>query len=213
MPFPNAIGRALITLAVSGPIFALPAQAVPLVTYSWTTTSEGFGLHVDKPSSASFQVPLSDVLAGVIPQIDITNIQLTYPGLTLNAGALPSSIGLDNSAFVNPATGAFIFHDNNQGLAVVAYGGFLFSDTFLSILVDNPNAALNGVADQYNALNNGSPFAGFPTAGFWTASFPTVTATPVPAALPLFVTGLALGLLGWRKKRKVRSILLAQAIA
>jgi hypothetical protein len=36
----------------------------------------------------------------------------------------------------------------------------------------------------------------------------SVTATPVPAALPLFVTGLgALGLLGWRRKRKARSIL------
>jgi hypothetical protein len=31
----------------------------------------------------------------------------------------------------------------------------------------------------------------------------SVTATPLPAALPLFATGLgALGLLGWRKKRK-----------
>ena len=29
------------------------------------------------------------------------------------------------------------------------------------------------------------------------------TATPLPAALPLFATGLgALGLLGWRRKRK-----------
>jgi len=30
------------------------------------------------------------------------------------------------------------------------------------------------------------------------------TTTPIPAALPLFATGLgALGLLGWRRKRKV----------
>jgi hypothetical protein len=33
-----------------------------------------------------------------------------------------------------------------------------------------------------------------------------VTATPLPAALPLFATGLgALGLLGWRRKRKARA--------
>jgi hypothetical protein len=31
----------------------------------------------------------------------------------------------------------------------------------------------------------------------------STTATPLPAALPLFATGLgALGLLGWRRKRK-----------
>jgi hypothetical protein len=34
----------------------------------------------------------------------------------------------------------------------------------------------------------------------------TVTPTPVPAALPLFATGLgALGLLGWRRKRKAQA--------
>jgi hypothetical protein len=37
------------------------------------------------------------------------------------------------------------------------------------------------------------------SAGQWSPIFPT----PVPAALPLFATGLgALGLLGWRRKRK-----------
>ena len=36
-----------------------------------------------------------------------------------------------------------------------------------------------------------------------TGSFTPVGATPLPAALPLFATGLgALGLLGWRRKRK-----------
>ena len=34
-----------------------------------------------------------------------------------------------------------------------------------------------------------------------------VTNTPLPAALPLFATGLAgLGLLGWRRKRKAQAI-------
>jgi hypothetical protein len=35
----------------------------------------------------------------------------------------------------------------------------------------------------------------------------TLTATPLPAALPLFATGLgALGLLGWRRKRKAQAV-------
>jgi hypothetical protein len=37
--------------------------------------------------------------------------------------------------------------------------------------------------------------------------FDEITGTPVPAALPLFATGLgALGLLGWRRKRKTRVV-------
>jgi hypothetical protein len=40
---------------------------------------------------------------------------------------------------------------------------------------------------------------------FFTASL-AASATPLPAALPLFATGLgALGLLGWRRKRKAQA--------
>jgi hypothetical protein len=36
-----------------------------------------------------------------------------------------------------------------------------------------------------------------------TLNVPSVTAVPLPATLPLFATGLgALGLLGWRRKKK-----------
>src|SRR5579863_6887893 len=109
MSFSKSIGTISTALTIAGFIFASPAQAVPMVTYSWTTTNEGFGPHVSAPSSATFDVPLSDVLNGVIPQSDISNIQLAYPGLTFNS-AVASSVGFDFAAFVNPATGAFIFH-------------------------------------------------------------------------------------------------------
>ena len=37
-------------------------------------------------------------------------------------------------------------------------------------------------------------------------AIPTVSAIPLPAALPLFGTGLALlGFMGWRKKRKANA--------
>jgi hypothetical protein len=39
------------------------------------------------------------------------------------------------------------------------------------------------------------------------ADLASLTATPNPAALPLFVTGLGgLGLLGWRRKRKAQAV-------
>jgi hypothetical protein len=59
------------------------------------------------------------------------------------------------------------------------------------------------VADQFNALNNGSPVAGFQTAGFWTASFPTVTAAvPEPSTWAMMILGFAgVGFMAYRRKQ------------
>jgi hypothetical protein len=200
MSFSRTIGAILILLGASQALFASAAQAAPMVTYSWTTTNEGYGQNVSAPSSATFEVPLSDVLNGVIPQSDITDIQLFYPGLTFDTAAA-SSIGFDFSAFVDPATGAFVFHDIGQGLAVIAFAGTDINDaiTFLSITVDNPNLTLNGVADEFNALDNGIADAGYPTAGYWTASFPP--AVPEPTTWAMTLLGfVGLGYVGSRRR-------------
>lgn len=205
MFFSKAIGTIFVALTIVGPIFVSPAQAVPMVTYSWTTTSQGFGPHVGQPTSATFEVPLSDVLNGVIPQIDISNIQLSYPGLTFNSTATGTSGCCDFSAFVNPVTGAFIFKDIGQGLSVEAFAGTDINSatTFLSITVDNQVSG--SVKDQFNALNNGSADAGFPTAGFWTASFPTVAAVPEPSTWAMMILGfLGVGFMAYRRKAPPR---------
>jgi hypothetical protein len=194
------------SLALAGSVFVSAAQAEALVTYSWTTTSQGFGPHVGQPSLATFQVPLSDVLAGEIPMFDVSNIQLAYPGITFNNVGV-SGTGFDFAAFVNPLTGAFIFHDAQQGFSVFANDTTdpNFS-TFLSILVGNPVSG--SVKDQYNALNHGTPYAGFPTAGFWTASFPTVTpAVPEPSTWAMMLLGFCgLGYMAYRRKSQLSSI-------
>jgi PEP-CTERM motif len=209
--FSKTIGTILIALTISGPIFAAPAQA-EMVTYSWTTTSLGFGFNTFAPTSATFEVPLSDVLSGVIPQSDISNIQLVYPGLTFDS-ALPSSGGLDASAFVNPTTGAFIYHDVDQGLSVLAFAGTDVNAkiTWLSITVDNvaydnSGHALTSVADQFNAFNNGSPDAGYPTAGYWTASFPTITTpVPEPSTWAMMILGFCgIGTMAYRRRNAPR---------
>jgi PEP-CTERM motif len=116
---------------------------------------------------------------------------------------------LDAAAFVDPTTGAFIYHDIDQGLAVFAFAGTDVNSaiTFPSITVDNRYGPfgnpLTSVADQFNAFNNGSPDAGFPTAGFWTASFPTISVAPEPAIWSMLLLGL--GAIGWilRSRRSV----------
>jgi hypothetical protein len=57
--------------------------------------------------------------------------------------------------------------------------------------------------DLAAALNSGGTLNGPLSVEFLAGPFESSTATPLPAALPLFATGLgALGLLGWRRKRK-----------
>lgn len=184
---------------VSSPIIVSKAEAIPMVTYSWTTTSEGYGLNLGQPSTATFEVPLSDVQAGIIPQLDVTNIQLAYPGLSFT-GTTTSSIGNDFAAYVNPLTGAFVYHDTQQGFSVFAYAPDLFNyDTFLSITVDNPVSG--SVKDQYNAFNHNNPAAGYPTAGYWTATFP-VAAVPELSTWAMMISGfLGLGVIAHRKRK------------
>ena len=204
------IRKALLSLLAAFCVAASPASA-QVVTYSWTTTNPGFGTHVSQPTTATFQVPLSAVLSGQINYSDISNIQLAYPGLTFDSFTATST-GLDFAAFVNPVTGAFIYHDLNEGLGVVGYQGGLFSDTFLSITIDNPYSPfgqpLNSVADQFNALNHGAPYAGFPTAGYWTASFPVDTpAVPEPATWALMIVGF--GFVGGALRRRAAKVTFA----
>jgi hypothetical protein len=70
--------------------------------------------------------------------------------------------------------------------------------------------------EEGNRTNNSGPpwtwadeFVGIQTGAVY-AEFARVSATPLPAALPLFATGLGgLGLLGWRRKRKNATAIVA----
>jgi hypothetical protein len=84
-------------------------------------------------------------------------------------------------------------------------GGFQFSELDLTgalIMGDsngecatNASGACTGTGGGNIQLVSGSQI-----------SFEGFTPTPIPAALPLFATGLgAMGLLGWRRKRKAQT--------
>ena len=58
------------------------------------------------------------------------------------------------------------------------------------------------VDDKNNCTESAIDASGSVRSGEW-----TMTTTPLPAALPLFATGIgALGLLGWRRKRKAQGV-------
>lgn len=60
---------------------------------------------------------------------------------------------------------------------------------------------LTSVADQFNALKNNAPWAGFPTAGYWTATFPAVTpGVPEPAIWATMM--MSFGAMGFALRRR-----------
>ena len=70
------------------------------------------------------------------------------------------------------------------------YFGFTDTAAFASVTISRPNTP-QGTYDYW---------------GIDDVSFNTSTATPLPATLPLFASGLGgFGLLGWRRKRKTQA--------
>jgi len=90
-------------------------------------------------------------------------------------------------------------------------GSIQFTDTsaillFQAAYVDAPSEIyydeLPGNANSYTIIYVINDFTGSPPSAVQIA-----TATPLPAALPLFAAGLgAMGLLGWRRKRKAQTV-------
>jgi hypothetical protein len=108
------------------------------------------------------------------------------------AGALDAAnamiAALNGSTTVNITDGTFVDSD---------FAVQTSSSLGMGTLVDNHFATVGGWALNCDncTISTGSPI---PTAIF--------SETPLPAALPLFATGIgAMGLIGWRRKRKARA--------
>ncbi len=120
--------------------------------------------------------------------LDITESYTAYTFLTSGVNAGPGG---------SDATSLYL-----DGAADVAFLTLRFSSAL-------PSA---GGTDQLNLAqllicpdNTGCALGGNPTLTLNKAGYVTtnVSATPIPAAFPLFASGLeALGLFGWRRKRK-----------
>jgi hypothetical protein len=178
---------------------AQAATANPLIT-------------VDENGSGSFLFPGSPLFPFVgVVQADpgpgggntLTYDLLGPPPLVAGDVELTNGISISDLIRFNPAgTGsptypASVVFYSTDALGALADTG-LPSATYTNLVV------LNEGANEITFYTPNDTQPGF-IAGF-AVEYEILSATPLPAALPLFATGIAgLGLLGWRRKRKARA--------
>ncbi len=164
-------------------IAAAPAHATPVTeTFDWTLTGPAASLGgVPFPGSGTITATISagsDIITGITGTIDGSMIA----GLT-TFGSSPSPA----SQVIFPTGTTFL---STAGIAFDTASG-LDVNIFSFFPQGTPPSG-----NAYGELTSG----GF---GVGTFSLTPVSATPLPAALPLFATGVGvLGLLGWLRKRR-----------
>lgn len=193
----------LISVAAASTMLTLPAAHAS--TYNWTYTS---------PSS-------SDTASGTLTTgtsdnggFDVTAITGTYTG----SGVVDAITGLItpgtccSSDIDKAANDNIVFPDLNGGGVRPGSGGYLdtaglgfsISDSNFTTWVDLYFRVTPG---QYDVLLGSSGNENGLLQSVGTFNLVPVAATPLPPALPLFSAGLgALGLFGWRRKRKTQAV-------
>lgn len=181
-------------------IFVVPAYAIPVgpnaadfsVTESpgqYTVTNNSsnwyiYGFAVTNPDAAT---------PGVTASTDFTNWLALSPNPSLDLNT-----GTPQPAFAYASQDADLSNLDSPTLTVINLSNYIapgsFSDRFF---FGSSQVASNFGLLVFTILNNEDVFATVNGVATDSAS------TPLPAALPLFATGLgALGLLSWRRKRK-----------
>ena len=170
-----------------------------MVPISAQALSFNFSFTHDTSSGSVFGFPGEldpDVITGLIT------------GLEEGTGAAASVEILTGPASFTPIPAIFAPIDFSSGTtsfnSFTVTGGeivgseFGYSNGFSSLLLNNDfNFLLTADGQQFFALS--VTFTRVPTSG--------VSAVPLPAALPLFGTGLAfMGFIGWRRKRKLAAV-------
>ncbi len=139
-----------------------------------------------------------------------TIVEFDVAGTTSDGGTFSGTIGLDVTTPTN-------FASDNANIVSSDFPAKSFFDVFVDISLPSPPGIGLSISDgSGDTLNLDIPLSSLTDAGgpidggsfnSATAQVSTITGgditTPLPAAFPLFATGLgAMGLLGWRRKRK-----------
>lgn len=145
---------------------------------------------------------------------DFTGVSGPYTTADSVTGSMTLSAALgDNLNLATVTPTAFSFSDGVQTISSPNTSSFMFSTdasgnitqynvSLLTPLGPGTIAAINVLTlttEDDVSFNGSTATTGVTSPGVWS----TAAVTPLPAALPLFATGLGLtGLFGWRRKRK-----------
>jgi hypothetical protein len=168
--------RSLGLIAVASSLCWTPANAI---TYDIGTTTAVFGATNSNTLTGTFTIDPTNL--SNFPAIDINVTGTLFTGTYNVPGGCsfcnpPADSVLGTDASIN-TTDALVFQNALSTSPDPITAVWFFNSA--TGLVSEESTSASGTAT------------------------PAVSATPLPAALPLFVTGLgALGLLGWRRKRK-----------
>lgn len=211
MRAPNAL-MAVSALMLIGTLPAMAGTVTDDVTFSATSFSGGA-----PPSYSGGTAPTDPVTGSFTITLDPTQTYLdNTTGITLGTLniALDSALSFDyspNSYTIGATTfdaGELVVGGINDGACCVELTPTTSNDFYLQILNFTSAPAFNQLG--YTIAANGDYFysAGGTSGG--SVSVTPVSTTPLPAALPLFATGLgAMGLFGWRRKRKASDAIAA----
>jgi hypothetical protein len=162
----------------------------------------------------------TDGTIGVLSTSNITdwNLLLTIGSSTADglSSSPSSSFIVDGNAFTASPTGLFFnFGDTtgtlNKAPYTLAQFNFISSTEYGQLQFVNAEATdYNGQVSAVEIFTSINPIIQTSIPETITSPVQIASTTPLPAALPLFATGLgAMGLLGWRRKRKNNAAIVA----
>jgi hypothetical protein len=215
----------------------LQAQASALITLGGTNaglTLTGNGTTVTASIAANTgQNPVAGTILNGVPPGTIFGVTFGYSLGAVSLTAGPNGSGpnlgiypvttqsapetftyLDDGNPNNALTGSILWsfvHDNTPNptfsgsmTVLTSSGSAGFTSQFMPGAVDPINLTIASLLPGFQTLDALVAAKGTANVGISTGA---IEALPLPAALPLFATGLgALGLLGWRRKRKARAV-------
>jgi hypothetical protein len=225
----NSSGRLKLKLVVTAMLAAgvvapssVRADVYGTFDIEWSAAASVFGGSATASAVATIDVTtLNDISLG-LPSTNpvFSSLTMTVSGATVGNGTFTLS---DFSSAVAWGTDGVTLDFTRQLVGQSTPGGPWGGDWWagddtcgcdFNLFNSNPSAP-NGIEPFFMATNGGTGdplqlYSFEPVSGSTCSLAEFCAATPLPAALPLFVTGLgALGLFGWRRKRRAAAIVVA----
>jgi hypothetical protein len=206
--FSPASGTVSVIIAGTG-LDASASVNAEIGTLHLLAASSDFGSNVNSFAAARASAAFADTGTVTLPgAVFGTPVQAMVTvaiegSHTLNAGFGPDVPHLNVGSFINTdfPSGTYIFTTTVGAVIPLSLGLQIFADS--SVFSTSNTADYSNTAQLFFDFAQVGAFFSADSGHNYSSAAVEPSATPVPAALPLFASGLsAFGLLGWRRKKK-----------